>query len=72
METDDLIKNASNKLKRKNADYICANQLNDSNTGFESDTNTITLLGKSGLQKSFSGPKTEIASDILNTIFSKG
>lgn len=72
METNDVIENASNKLVKKNADFICANQLSDSNTGFGSDTNAITLLGKNGLQKIFSGAKSEIASDILNTIFSKG
>lgn len=72
METENVLENASKKLVKKNADFICANQLNDSNTGFGSDKNAITLLGKDGLQKSFSGAKSEIASDILNTIFPKG
>jgi phosphopantothenoylcysteine decarboxylase/phosphopantothenate--cysteine ligase len=71
METEDLLKNASKKMKKKKADYICANQLNDSNSGFEAETNSITLLGGDRLQKTFSGLKTEIASDILTTIFLK-
>ncbi len=69
METEHLLENASKKLEKKNADYICANHLNDPTAGFEADTNSLTLLGSDGLQKTFSGLKTEIASDILNTIF---
>lgn len=69
METDNVIENASKKLENKNADYICVNQLNESNTGFGSDKNTITLLGIDKTQKTFSGQKSEIASEILRTIF---
>ncbi len=69
METDNVIENASKKLERKNADYICVNQLNESNKGFGADENTITLLGIDKTQKTFSGLKSEIASEILRTIF---
>lgn len=69
METENVLENAEKKLKKKNADFICANQLSGLNSGFESDTNTITLLGGDALQKTFSGLKTEIASEILSTIF---
>ena len=69
METDNVIENASKKLERKNADYICVNQLNESNKGFGTDENTITLLGIDKTQKTFSGLKSEIASEILCTIF---
>jgi len=69
METDNVIENASKKLEKKNADYICVNQLSESNTGFGSDKNTITLLGIDKTQKTFSGLKSEIASEILHAIF---
>ncbi|HMB41730.1 MAG TPA: bifunctional phosphopantothenoylcysteine decarboxylase/phosphopantothenate--cysteine ligase CoaBC [Balneolaceae bacterium] len=69
METDNVIENASKKLEKKNADYICVNQLSNSNTGFGSDKNTITLLAIDKPQKTFSGLKSEIAFEILNTIF---
>ena len=69
METDNVIENASKKLERKNADYICVNQLNESNKGFGADENTITLLGIDKTQKTFSGLKSEIASEILHAIF---
>jgi phosphopantothenoylcysteine decarboxylase/phosphopantothenate--cysteine ligase len=69
METDNLIENASKKLNVKNADYICANSLNETNSGFESDNNTVTLVGRDKTKKTFSGPKSKIASEILSAIF---
>lgn len=68
METENLIENATSKLKKKNADFIIANSLTDEGAGFESDTNTVHLLGKKSSQK-FQGPKKDIAIEILNTIF---
>ena len=68
METENLIENARKKLQKKNLDWICANQLNSEGSGFESDTNTIHLLGEDS-QKEFTGQKSEIASKILTEIF---
>ncbi|MEX0843834.1 MAG: bifunctional phosphopantothenoylcysteine decarboxylase/phosphopantothenate--cysteine ligase CoaBC [Balneolaceae bacterium] len=68
METDDLIENAASKLKKKNADWIIANSLNEIDAGFEADTNTVHLLGKNS-EKKFQGTKKDIAIEILNTIF---
>lgn len=69
METENLEKNAQKKLKKKNLDWICANQLTGTNTGFESDDNEILLLGRNTKQ-TFSGNKEEIAKMILRKIFS--
>ncbi|MEX2476938.1 MAG: bifunctional phosphopantothenoylcysteine decarboxylase/phosphopantothenate--cysteine ligase CoaBC [Gracilimonas sp.] len=68
METENLIENATSKLKKKNTNYIIANSLNDKDAGFEADTNTVHLLGKNSDQK-FQGTKKDIAIEILNTIF---
>ena len=68
METENLIENARKKLEKKNLDWICANQLNSDDSGFNSDTNTIHLLGPNS-QKEFTGQKSEIASKILTEIF---
>jgi phosphopantothenoylcysteine decarboxylase/phosphopantothenate--cysteine ligase len=68
METENLIENATSKLKKKNADWIIANSLNNKDAGFESDSNTVHLLGIDSDQK-FKGTKKEIAIEILNTIF---
>lgn len=68
METEDLIPNAKDKLKRKNADWIIANSLNEDGSGFESDSNTVYLINEKD-QTRFQGSKRDIAIEILNTIF---
>ncbi|MEX0944114.1 MAG: bifunctional phosphopantothenoylcysteine decarboxylase/phosphopantothenate--cysteine ligase CoaBC [Balneolaceae bacterium] len=68
METEELIQNALSKLEKKNLDWICANSVTDEESGFGSDTNKITLLGKD-VEKIFSGTKREIAGQILQSIF---
>ena len=70
METEDLEENASKKLHQKNADWILANSLLSKNSGFESDTNNLILIGEN-VKKEFSGTKDEIAKQILNFIFSQ-
>lgn len=69
METENLIENAQSKLSAKNADWIIANSLTGSDSGFETDTNTVHVLGKDSEQK-FQGTKKDIAIEILNTLFS--
>jgi phosphopantothenoylcysteine decarboxylase / phosphopantothenate---cysteine ligase len=68
METENLIENAKLKLEKKNLDWICANSLSDEGAGFGADSNTVHLIGR-GTEKSFSGSKQKVASDILKEIF---
>lgn len=68
METENLIVNAQKKLRGKKADWIVANSLNSKDGGFESDTNTVYLLGKKQQEK-FSGSKQQVAQKILKAIF---
>lgn len=68
METQNLIENATKKLKKKNIDWIVANSLNDEESGFEVDKNTVELLGKDH-QETIEGSKKEVARKILNYIF---
>ena len=68
METDNLIKNARKKLGKKNIDWIVANSLNQADSGFESDTNTVHLLS-SDRNKKISGSKKEVARQLLHHIF---
>lgn len=44
METQDLIENSREKLRRKNIDMICANNLKVEGAGFGHDTNIITMI----------------------------
>lgn len=48
METQNLIENASDKLRRKNCDMLVANSLRDKGAGFGTDTNAVTLLFADG------------------------
>ncbi|MEX2436383.1 MAG: bifunctional phosphopantothenoylcysteine decarboxylase/phosphopantothenate--cysteine ligase CoaBC [Balneolaceae bacterium] len=68
METENLKENARAKLKKKNLDWICGNSLSEEGSGFESDSNRITLFGKNQ-EQDFSGSKQRIAGEILREIF---
>jgi phosphopantothenoylcysteine decarboxylase/phosphopantothenate--cysteine ligase len=50
-ETDDLIENATGKLRRKHLDLIVANDVAAPGAGFEHDTNAVVLLGADGTRK---------------------
>src|SRR5690606_5570010 len=68
-ETNDVAKYAKDKLQRKNADYIIANDVSEAQAGFESDTNRVTVYGKDGFEQSFEMmPKAELARKLLAMI----
>jgi len=69
LETQNERKNAEEKLRNKNADYIALNSLKDSGAGFGTDTNKITLIGKNGWYKEFPlQQKKQVALKIIETI----
>lgn len=69
METQDLIKNASKKLKSKKLDLIVANNLFDKNAGFASDNNTVTIIDRDGhLDKLPNMDKFTLANKILDKL----
>ena len=47
-ETENLIENATNKLKKKNADFVVANDVTKDGAGFYGDTNIATIISKEG------------------------
>ena len=47
-ETDNLIKNSINKMKRKHCDIIFANNVSQKNIGFNSDYNKVSVIDKKG------------------------
>ncbi len=68
-ETENLIDNATNKLKRKNADFVVANNVTIAGAGFYTDTNIATIISKSGKSvESGLMSKTDLAHLILDTI----
>ena len=69
METENLLQNARTKREKKNIDWIVANSLNEEGSGFQSDTNTVHLIGDD-TEQSYSGTKKEVARKLLDAIFS--
>ena len=68
-ETEDLETYALDKLKRKNLDWIAANDVSRNDIGFGSDANAVTLYGKSGEKIQLPiAPKAEIAAALLQHI----
>ena len=45
-ESQNLVQNASDKLQRKSLDLIVANDITEPGSGFGSDTNKVTIIGK--------------------------
>ena len=71
-ETQDLEKYALDKLKRKNLDWIAANDVSRSDIGFGSDANAVTLYGKSGEKMQLPrADKADIAAALLRIICEK-
>ena len=48
METQNLLANARDKLKKKNLNFIVANSLREEGAGFQTDTNVITIIDSRG------------------------
>ncbi|MCP3968462.1 MAG: bifunctional phosphopantothenoylcysteine decarboxylase/phosphopantothenate--cysteine ligase CoaBC [Lentisphaerae bacterium] len=68
-ETEDLIKYATEKLQRKNLDWIAANDVSAARRGFGTDTNEITLLSRNGKKISIPlADKKNVARKILKII----
>ena len=72
-ETNDLIENAKQKLKNKNADLIVAHDITIEGAGFQADTNIATIIRKDG--ELFNLPKMtkrELSDIILDNILKNG
>ena len=68
-ESQDLIKNAESKLKRKNLDYIVANDIKSKDTGFGSDQNKVTIIAKDGTKTELDKmSKREVARHLFDII----
>ncbi len=68
-ETEELQKNAEKKLAEKNLDMIVGNIVGKEGTGFQADTNSITLFFKKGKKKELPNmSKHEVAHNILDSL----
>lgn len=61
-ETQDLVENASAKLKKKNLDMVVANPVNEQSSGFGFTTNRVTIIDRHERKEQWDLlPKTEVA-----------
>lgn len=67
-ETENLRENAQGKLDTKKLDMIIANQVSDTEGGFESDQNAVLVLWKEGEQDFPLQPKKQLAKKLLECI----
>lgn len=67
-ETNDLIENAKNKVKKKNLDFIVANDLTKEGAGFGVDTNIVKIVDKDGNITEYPKMKKE---EVANVILDK-
>ena len=51
-ETENLVTNAEKKLRKKNLDMIIANNVAESGSGFDGDTNSATIIDRTGARRS--------------------
>jgi phosphopantothenoylcysteine decarboxylase/phosphopantothenate--cysteine ligase len=68
-ETEDLLANATEKLRQKNLDMIVANDVSREDAGFESDTNLVKVIYRDGEIEEFPlMSKEEVADQLLERI----
>lgn len=68
-ETENLAASARAKLKAKHLDLIAANDVSQAESGIDSDYNTVTILGRNGLERHLPRlNKIEVANEILNEV----
>ena len=68
-ETDNVTEHAVQKIKKKNFDFIVANDVTKAGAGFNTDTNIITIIDAQGTAHEYPQLlKTEAADIILDTV----
>lgn len=68
METENMEENSKNKLAKKNADMIVANNVKVDGAGFGTDTNVVTIFTKDKEIRLDKLSKTEVAEKIFDEI----
>lgn len=71
-ESQNVVENARGKLKKKNLDYILANDITSEDTGFASLDNKVTIITKRGQEISLHKmSKREVARNLFEIILEK-
>jgi phosphopantothenoylcysteine decarboxylase/phosphopantothenate--cysteine ligase len=67
-ETEELESNARSKLETKGLDMVAANQVGDSDRGFESDNNALTVFWRGGGAELPLASKSRVARQLIELI----
>jgi phosphopantothenoylcysteine decarboxylase / phosphopantothenate---cysteine ligase len=67
-ETEQVVARATEKLRRKHADLIVANDVSRSDAGFDVETNAVTLITADGTDPLPLQSKARVAGEILNRV----
>jgi phosphopantothenoylcysteine decarboxylase/phosphopantothenate--cysteine ligase len=67
-ETGDLVEHARAKLEAKRVDLVAVNPVGRADTGFDSDTNSLTLVAADGVAELPLLPKTRLARALIDHI----
>jgi len=68
-ESNNLVKNAKQKLQKKGLDFIVANDITASDSGFGTDTNRVTIIDRKGKVDSLPLlAKREVADKVLDRV----
>ena len=70
-ESNDVEENALKKIKSKNLDFIVANDITKSDTGFGSDDNKVIIMSKENKTYLENMSKREVAKNIFDLILGK-
>ena len=71
METEHLVENSREKLKKKHLDMIVANNVKQEGAGFGTDTNIVTLITEDEVKELPIMSKEAVAKEIMDAIQSK-
>lgn len=71
METENMLENSREKLRKKNLDMIVANNLKAKGAGFGTDTNIVTILTEQDTKELEIMSKDEVAGIIVDNILEK-
>jgi phosphopantothenoylcysteine decarboxylase/phosphopantothenate--cysteine ligase len=67
-ETDDVLQKARDKRARKRVDLIVANDVSQSDRGFDVETNAVTIVGPDGDETVPLQHKERVAARILDRV----
>lgn len=67
-ETENVVTRATEKRARKHVDFIVANDVSRTDSGFDVDTNAVTIVGPAGAETLPLQPKPRVAIEILDRV----